>query len=74
MLDQAAEVSEMSTTAERVERIEKEISGVASQYGVDSWQLRFLDNIKNWRGPLTENQEKTLSGIEKKVFEETDDG
>lgn len=61
------------TVAERVARIKKEIKGVASQYGVDSRELEFLDSIAP-RATLSEKQEAWLRSIEKKVFGEDDDG
>lgn len=57
---------------ERVARIQKEIRGVASQYGVDSRELEFLESIAP-RAPLSEKQEAWLGAIEKKVFGEDDD-
>lgn len=52
---------------ERVEKIQNEIDGVASQYGVTAWEREFLDSVAE-RTTLTEKQEKTLAGIEQKVF------
>jgi methyl-accepting chemotaxis protein len=52
---------------QRVERIQNEIEGVASQYGVTSWEREFLDSVVE-RAALTERQEKTLTEIEQKVF------
>jgi hypothetical protein len=57
----------MSSTAERVDRIDEEIRGVAAQYGVTSWEREFLAGIRE-RGCLSERQEETLAEIEKKVF------
>lgn len=57
------------TLYERVERILEEISGVAAQYGVTSWELDFLDSVSE-RAALTERQEEILSRIEAKVFGE----
>jgi len=55
------------TPTERVERIQKEISGVASQYDVNSWEQVFLENIKPQR-TLSPRQEAKLAEIEHKVF------
>jgi hypothetical protein len=52
---------------ERVERIQEEIDGVASQYGVTAWEREFLDSVVE-RSSLSERQEKVLAGIEQKVF------
>ena len=54
---------------QRVERIHAEIDGVASQYGVTSWELNFLDSVVE-RATLSEKQEATLADIETKVFGE----
>jgi hypothetical protein len=51
----------------RVERIHEEIEGVASQYGVTSWELTFLQSVGE-RATLSERQEEILADIEKKVF------
>lgn len=56
-------------TCERVDRITKEISGVAAQYGVTSWELTFLESVRKHEC-LTAKQESVLARIEKKVFEE----
>ncbi len=58
--------------AGRVSKIEKEIAGVAAQYGVDQYDLRFLRDIKD-RTWLTKPQEATLIRIEKKVFGDDDE-
>jgi hypothetical protein len=63
---------ENMTVTERVARIQKEISGVASQYGIDSRELGFLESIAR-RDSLTEKQEDWLKRIEMKVFGEEDD-
>lgn len=55
------------TPRQRVERIQEEISGVASQYGVTSWERNFLESVKE-RSALSEKQEDVLSKIEAKVF------
>ena len=55
---------------QRVERIQSEIEGVASQYGVTSWERNFLDSIED-RSALSDRQEETLAQIESKVFGET---
>jgi len=52
---------------QRVERIHEEIDGVASQYGVTSWELTFLESVSE-RATLSEKQEAILSRIEEKVF------
>lgn len=52
---------------ERVAAIEREISGCASTFGVDSWDKTFLANIRH-RETLTTAQAATLHGIELKVF------
>lgn len=56
----------------RVERIEEEIEGVASQYGVTSWELTFLESIKEL-AHLSEKQADVLVSIEVKVFGGADD-
>ncbi len=55
------------TPAERVKRIQDEISGVASQYGVSSWERGFLESVKE-RHFLTAKQEEVMRSIEHKVF------
>lgn len=55
------------TPRQRVERIQEEISGVASQYGVTSWELTFLSSVAE-RHHLSDRQEEILSKIEDKVF------
>jgi len=57
----------MPSIRQRVDKIDDEISGVASQYGVTSWELEFLESIKT-RTVLSEKQLKILTGIEEKVF------
>ena len=57
------------TVAERVERINNEISGVASMFDVTSWEKEFLKSIHG-RQSLSEKQESTLAKIEEKVFGE----
>ena len=52
---------------QRVERIHEEIDGVASQYGVTSWEREFLESVSE-RATLSEKQETSLSRIEEKVF------
>lgn len=66
---QGVSVGERMTPAERVARINAEISGVASQYGVTSWELDFLRSVAT-RPTLTQRQETTLAVIEAKVFED----
>lgn len=55
------------TPRQRVERIHEEIEGVASQYGVNSWELAFLQSVAE-RSTLSERQEEILAKIEEKVF------
>jgi len=55
------------THLERIERIENEIRGVVSLYGITSWEREFLNNGKT-RQFMTEKQLDILAGIEKKVF------
>ena len=57
------------TPRQRVERIHEEIEGVASQYGVTSWERTFLESVAE-RSSLSERQEETLAKIEEKVFGE----
>lgn len=52
---------------QRVERIHEEIEGVASQYGVTSWEREFLESVAE-RSTLSERQEEILAKIEEKVF------
>lgn len=61
------------TTAERIDRILSEIDGVASLFGVTSWEREFLASVKAQSYPITDRQAKTLLSIEKKVFEEHGD-
>ena len=61
------------TTAERIAKILAEIEGVASMYGVNDWQRRFLYDVRGQRRPLSEKQEKALREIERKVFAEQDE-
>ena len=61
----------MPSIRQRVDKIDEEISGVASQYGVTSWELEFLESVKT-RTVLTEKQLKILKGIEEKVFNADD--
>lgn len=58
--------------AERVARIQEEIRGVASQYGVTSWERTFLEEHEESRS-LSPKQEAILREIEVKVFGEGDD-
>lgn len=62
----------MRTTAERVERIEKETSGVHAQYGITSWELDFMRSVRS-RNALSEKQEAVLAKIEDKVFGEEEE-
>lgn len=59
----------MTTIAQRVERIQKEISGVRALYGVNQSDEAFLDNIK-WLGHLSPRQERYLADLEVRVFGE----
>lgn len=56
------------STLERLNRIEREIRGVKSLYGITSWEVEFMARLRTWRGELTAKQEETLRQIEKKVF------
>lgn len=60
------------THQDRITRIQDEIRGVVAQYGVTSWERKFLDDIKRWPS-ITERQEAILAKIEAKVFEEGDE-
>ena len=53
----------------RIEKIEEEIEGVASQYGVTSWERARMEEWKD-RAFLSEKQEAILEQIEEKVFGE----
>lgn len=57
------------TISDRVERINKEISGVASMFNVTSWEKEFLKSIQG-RPTLSDKQESVLVKIEEKVFGE----
>jgi hypothetical protein len=58
------------TPAQRVARILAETVGS----DLSSWEKHeFLPSVRQ-RSTLTEKQEKVLSGIESRVFGETDDG
>lgn len=57
--------------SERVAKIEKEISGCASLFGIDSWERNFLQSIAE-RSWLSEAQERSLIGIEHKIFGDPD--
>jgi len=58
----------------RIERIEDEISSVASLSGVTSWERDRLSEWKSARYKLTDKQLAILADIEKKVFgEENED-
>jgi len=54
---------------QRVKRINEEMKGVASLFGITSWENNFLLYIEN-RKSISEKQEKILARIEEKVFEE----
>ena len=60
------------TVRERIERIEKECSGVWGTSGVTSWER---DRLNEWRHKtsLSPKQEKVLAQIEEKVFGEQND-
>lgn len=58
---------------ERVGAIERETSGCASLYGIDSYDREFLSNAKA-HPALTPKQEAFLRIIEKKVFGKGHDG
>jgi hypothetical protein len=60
-------VSFVASFRERIEKIEQEIEGVASQYGVTSWEREFLESVKE-RTRISDKQEAILSQIEEKVF------
>jgi hypothetical protein len=60
------------TVAERIARIQKEISGVASQYGVTDWERTFLAENKDGRY-WSPKREKVLASIERKAFGGDDD-
>ena len=62
----------MATPKQRVEKIQKEVSGVESQYGITSWEKNFLKDIGD-RTVLTDRQHKALVEIEAKVFETEDE-
>ena len=62
----------MATPKQRVEKIQKEVSGVESQYGLTSWEKNFLKDIRD-RTVLTDRQHKALVEIEAKVFETEDE-
>jgi len=55
------------TAAERIQRINAEISGVAAQYGITSWERQFLASV-GARRSLSAKQEAILEKIEEKVF------
>lgn len=59
----------MGSIRQRVEKVEAEIEGVASQYGVTSWEREFLESVKE-RTVLSEKQMAILKQIEDKVFNE----
>lgn len=58
----------MTPTA-RVDRILAEISGVAAQYGITSWEREFLTSVRK-RGYLSQKQDAILVKIEARVFGE----
>lgn len=55
------------TPSTRVDRILAEISGVAAQYGITSWEREFLASVKE-RGYLSQKQDAILVKIEQRVF------
>lgn len=57
------------TIDERIDCINKEISGVASMFNVTSWEKEFLKSIEG-RSSLSDKQESVLAKIEEKVFGE----
>lgn len=57
---------------ERVDAITKECDGVWAESGVTSWERNFLQNIRKW-DTLSDKQNKTLLGIEQKVFYQNGD-
>lgn len=57
------------TVADRVARIEAEISGVAAQYDVTDWERQFLRSVA-LRSMVSPKQEVILVKIEAKVFGE----
>lgn len=57
------------TPRERVDRINAEVSGVAAQYGITSWEREFLASVKE-RGYLSQKQDAILVDIEQRVFGE----
>ena len=57
------------TISDRVERINKEISGVASMFNVTSWEKDFIKSVHG-RQSLSDKQESVLAKIEAKVFGE----
>lgn len=60
----------MASPEDRVQRVLDEIEGVASTYGVTSWEKNeFLPSIRT-ASVLTEKRERVLREIEEKVFGE----
>ena len=57
------------TPRERVDRITAEVSGVAAQYGITSWEREFLASVAA-RTSLSAKQEAILAKIEQRVFGE----
>lgn len=55
------------TPRERVDRINAEVSGVAAQYGITSWEREFLNSVRE-RGYLSQKQDAILVKIEQRVF------
>ncbi len=70
----AIDVSEMSVQ-QRLERIDAEISGVISLSNTKYEDRQFMSSLKE-RGVthLSDKQDKWLSDIEDRVFQEEDDG
>ena len=59
----------MMTPRERIDRIMKEIEGVAAQYNVTDWELQRLREWRKWEG-LSDRQVAIIYRIEVKVFGE----
>lgn len=55
------------THKERIKRIQDEIRGVVSQYGVTQWEIAFLADIEKYES-ISDKQAGVLWRIERKVF------
>lgn len=57
----------VGTITERIDRVERECSGVWGQSGITDWERQ---RLKEWRGKssLTPRQEEILADIERKAF------